>query len=48
MIVCPYNPSVVMDDIGEAFYCVGCPDCRLLTSLYPDPESISIEEDIEK
>ena len=35
MIVCPYHPEVVIDDVAEAFYCVECLDCRLLTSLYP-------------
>ena len=47
MIVCPYNPSVLLDDIHEAFYCVDCPDCRLLTSLYPDPEFTSEEDEEE-
>ena len=46
MIVCPYNPSVLMTDIGDAFYCSGCSDCRLLTSLYPDTEFIFTKEDV--
>lgn len=48
MIVCPFNPYVVMNDIGEAFCCNGCPDCRLLTSLYPDTEFVFTKEEIEK
>ena len=48
MIVCPYNPLVLMTDIGDAFYCSGCPDCRLLTSLYPDTEFIFTKEDVEE
>lgn len=35
MIVCPYNPAVLMDDIHEAFYCEACPECRLLSGLFP-------------
>lgn len=48
MIVCPYNPSVLMTDTGDAFYCSGCPDCRLLTSLYPDTEFIFTKEENDK
>ncbi len=48
MIVCPFNPYVVMYDIGEAFCCNGCPDCRLLTALYPDTEFVFTKEEIEK
>lgn len=45
MIVCPYHPEVVVDDIAEAFYCVECPDCRLLTSLYPGAEFRFLESE---
>lgn len=48
MIVCPFNLSVLLDDLGDVFYCKGCPDCRLFTSLFPDPNSISYKEDVEK
>ena len=49
MIVCPFNPSVFLMDIGEAFLCNGCSkDCRLLALLYPDTEFIFTKEDVEK
>ena len=49
MIVCPYHSEVVFDYIAEALYCVECPYCRLLTSLYPDFDLRFLEsEDEEK
>lgn len=48
MIICPFHPSVVMYDIGDAFRCQICPDCPLLTSLYPDTQFTFIKEEHEK
>lgn len=45
MIVCPYNPYVLLDDIYETFYCVVCPNCRLLTSLCSGTEFVFTEEE---
>lgn len=35
MIVCPFNPEVLLNHVEEAFYCTECLECRLLSGLFP-------------